>query len=142
MIRYSVQFTTALNHVRLFATPWTAAHQATLPISSSWSLFKLMSIESVMPSNYFIFCPSSSPPAFIHSQHQGPFKWVSSSHQVAKMLEFSTSASILPMNIQDWFRLGWTGWISLQPKGLKSLLQNHSSKASILWHSAFFDLLF
>ena len=51
----------------------------------------------------------------------------------------STSASVLPMNIQDWFPVGWTGWISLQSKGLlKSLLQHHSSIASILWHSAFF----
>ena len=48
------------------------------------------------------------------------------------------SASVLPMNIQDWFPLGLTGWISLQSKGLKSLLQHHSSKTSILWHSAFF----
>ena len=50
----------------------------------------------------------------------------------------SASASVLPMNIQDWFPLGWTGWISLQSKGLSSLLQHHSSKASILWLSAFF----
>ena len=50
----------------------------------------------------------------------------------------SASASVLPMNIQDWFPLGWTGWISLQSKGLSSLLQHHSSNASILWHSAFF----
>ena len=50
----------------------------------------------------------------------------------------SASTSVLPMNIQDWFLLGWTGWISLQFKGLSSLLQHHSSKASILWHSAFF----
>ena len=49
----------------------------------------------------------------------------------------STSASVLPMNIQDWFPLGWTGWISLQSKGLKNLLQHHGSKASILWHSSF-----
>ena len=48
------------------------------------------------------------------------------------------SASVLPMNIQDWFPLGWTGWISFQSKGLKNLLQNHSSKASILRHSACF----
>ena len=50
----------------------------------------------------------------------------------------SASASVLPMNIQDWFPLGWTGWISLLSKGLKSLLQHHSSKASILQHSVFF----
>ena len=66
-----------------------------------------------------------SPPAFNLSQHQG-------SHQMVKV-------SVLPMNIQDWFPLGWTGWISLQSKGVsKSLLQHHSSKASILRHSAFF----
>ena len=50
----------------------------------------------------------------------------------------SASTSVLPMNIQDWFTLGWIGWISLQSKGLSSLLQLHSSKASILWCSAFF----
>ena len=50
----------------------------------------------------------------------------------------SASALVLTVNIQDWFPLGWTGWISLQSKGLSSLLQHHSSKASILWHSAFF----
>ena len=49
-------------------------------------------------------------------------------------------ASVLPMNVQDWFPLGWTGWISFQSKGLKSLLQHHSSKASILRHSAFFTV--
>ena len=48
-----------------------------------------------------------------------------------------TSVSVLPMNIQDWFLLGWTGWISLQSKGLSRVFSNHSSKASILWHSAF-----
>ena len=54
-------------------------------------------------------------------------------------IEASASASVLSMNIQDWFPLGWTGWIPLQSKGtLKSLIQYHSSKASILWHSAFF----
>ena len=52
----------------------------------------------------------------------------------------SASASVLPMNIQDWFPLGWTGWISLQSKALKSLLQHHSSKASILRCSAFFTV--
>ena len=54
-------------------------------------------------------------------------------------IEVSASASVLPINIQDWFPLGWSSWISLQSKGtLKSVLQHHSSKASILWHSAFF----
>ena len=81
---------------------------------------------------------SLSPPTFNLSQHQGLFKWISSLHQVAKVLGVSAPASVLPMNIQDWFPLGWTGWISLPSKGLKSLLQHHSSKASTIWCSAFF----
>ena len=78
----SVQF----SHVQLFATPWTEAGKAFLSITNSWSLLKLMSIESVMPFNHLIL--SHSPPAFKLCQHQGLFKWVSSSHQVAKVLEF------------------------------------------------------
>ena len=58
---------------------------------------------------------SPSPPAFNLSQHQGLFQWVTSSHQVAKVLEFH-STSVLPMNIQDWFPLGWTGYISFSPR--------------------------
>ena len=79
---------------------------------------------------------SPSPPAFNPSQHQDLFWWVSSSHQVAKVLENSALASVLPMNIQDWIPLGLTGLISLQSKTLKSLFQHHSSKASILQCSA------
>ena len=79
-----------------------------------------------------------SPSAFNLSQHQGLFQWVSSSHQEFKVLEFQLQHLVLPMNIQDWFPLRWTGWISLQFKGLSSVLQHHSSKASILWCSAFF----
>ena len=77
-----------LSGVWLFATPWTAAHWASLPTNSQ-SLPKLMSIESLMPSNHLSHPLSSpSPPAFNLSQHQGLFKQVSSSHQVAKVLEF------------------------------------------------------
>ena len=77
----------SLSHVRLPATPWTAARQDSLSITNSRSLLKLMSIESVMPSNHLILClPFSSCPN--PSQHQGIFKWVSSSHQMAKVLEF------------------------------------------------------
>ena len=64
------------------------------------------------------------PPACNLSQHQGLFQWVSSSHQGAKILGVSASASILPMNIQDWFPLGWTGWISLQSKGVSRDFSN------------------
>ena len=84
---------------------------------------------------------SPSPPALNLSQNQGLFKWVSSSHQLAKVLELQLQHhSVLPMNIRDWFPLGWTSWISLQSKVLSSLLQHHSSNASILWHSAFFTV--
>ena len=67
---------------------------------------------------------SPSPPTFNLSQHQGLFKWVSSSQQVTKVLRVSASTSVLPMNIQDWFPLGWTGWISLQSKGLSRVFSN------------------
>ena len=89
--------------------------------------------EAIQPSHL----PSSpSPPAFNLSQHQGLSQWVSSSHQTETI---GVSASVLPMNTQDWFPLRLTGWISLLVEGtLKSLLQHHSSKASILLPSAFF----
>ena len=109
---------------------WTAASQDSLPFTISQSLLKLISIESVMPSNHLIPLSPPSPPAFNLSQHQGLFQSVGSSHQVAKV----ASASVLPVNIQDWFPLGWTGLISLLSKGLfKSLLQHYSSRASILY---------
>ena len=92
--------------------------------------------DAIQPSH-----PLSSPSlAFSLCQHQGLFQWASSLHQVAKEL-VSASVSVLPMNIQNWFPLGWTGWVSLQSKGLfKSLLQHHSSKATILRRSAFFTV--
>ena len=68
---------------------------------------------------------SPSPPTFNLSQHQGLFKWVSSSHQVDRVLEFQLQhQSFRPMNIQDWFPSGWTGWISLQSKGLSQVFSN------------------
>ena len=113
----------SLTHVQFFVTPWTAAHQASLSFTISQTLLKLMSIESVMPSNHLIFC----------------LLFASGGQSIG----VSASASVLPMNIQDWFPLGLTGWISLQSKGtLKSLPQHHSSKASILWCSAFFMVQF
>ena len=70
--------------------------------------------DAIQPSHPLL---SPSPPPFNLSQYQGLFQWVSSSHQVAKILEFQ-------LNIQDWFPLGWTGWISLQSKGLSSVFSN------------------
>ena len=84
---------------------------------------------------------SPSPPASNPSQHQSLFQWVNSSHEVDQSTGVSALASFLPKNTQGWFSLGWTDWISLQSKGLlKSLLQHHSSKASILRCSAFFTV--
>ena len=75
----------SLSWVWLFATPPTAAHQASLSITNSQSLLKLMSIMSVMPSYHLILChPLLLPPSIIHSLHQGLFKWVHSSHQVSE----------------------------------------------------------
>ena len=81
---------------------------------------------------------SPSPLAFNLSRHQGFFPVSQLFSSGGQSIGVSASASVLPMNIQDWFPLGWTGWISLLSKGLSSLLQFHISKASILWHSAFF----
>ena len=77
----------SLSRVRLFATPWTVAGQASLSITNSQSLLKLMSIKSVMPSDHLILCYLLLLLPFSLSQHQGLFKWVSSLHQVAKVLE-------------------------------------------------------
>ena len=77
--------------------------------------------DAIQPSHLLL---SPSPPAFNLFQHQGLFQWVSSSHQVTKVIGASASALVLPMNIQDWFPLGLTGWISLQSKGLSRVLSN------------------
>ena len=78
----------SLSSVQLFATPWTTAHQASLTITNSQSLLKLMSIESVMSSNHLILCCPILLLPSIFPSNQGLFKWVSSSNQVAKVLEF------------------------------------------------------
>ena len=77
--------------------------------------------DAIQPSQP-LFSPS--PPALNLSQHQGLFHWVSSSHQVAKVLGVSASTSVLPMNTQDWSLFAWTGWISLQSKGLSRVFSN------------------
>ena len=135
-VRQSVQ---SLSRVRLFATPWIAARQASLSITISRSSFRLTSIESVMPSSHLIL-GRPSPPAPNPSQHQSLFQWVSSSHEVAKVLEFQFSI-ILSKEIPGLisFRMDWLDLLAVQ-RTLKSLLQHHSSKASILRCSAFFTV--
>ena len=79
--------------------------------------------DAIQPSHLL----SPSPPALHLSQHQGLFKWVSSSHQVAKVLGVSTVTSVIPMNTQDWSPLGWTGSISLQSKGFSRVFSKNSN---------------
>ena len=120
------------------AIPWTAACKASLSFSVSQWLLKLMFIESVMPSNRLILCcPLLLPsPLFNLSQQQGLFKWVSSSHQVAKILELQLQHQSFQWIFRtDSFRL--TG-SPCSPRDLRSLLHHHSSQTSILRLSAFF----
>ena len=118
-----------------FCNPWTAASQASLSITNSWNLLK-SPIELVMPSNHLILCHPLLLQPSIFFQHQGLLQWVILHIRWPKYWSFSFSIS--PSN-EPWSPLGWTGWISFAVQGaLKSLLQHHSSKASIIWHSPFF----
>ena len=127
-----------LSHVRLFETPWTAAHQASLSITNSQSLLKLMSIESVMLSNHLILCH----PFLLLPLIFGSIR-VFSNESVFRSRwpkYWSFSFSISPSNEYSGlisFRIDWLDLLADQGT-LKSLLQHHSSKASILWCSAFF----
>ena len=111
------------SRVQLFATPWTAAHQASLSITDSRSLLKLMSIELVMPSNHLILCRH----LLLHLQSfpaSGSFQMSQFFTSGDQSTVVSASASVLPMNTQDWSPLGWTGWISLQSKALSRVFSN------------------
>ena len=115
--------------VWLFATLWTAARQASLSITNSESLFRLMSIESVMPSNHLPLLSSPSPPTFNLSQHQGLFQWVSSSHQVAKILEFQHISWLVLQTLWDLClnkRWGWGGkpYYLLKPEHKYALIND------------------
>ena len=130
----------SLSRVWLFVTPWTAARQASLSIINSWSLLKLMSIESVMPSNHLILCrsllllPSIFPSIRVFSNEsvlgiRWPKYW-SFSFSISPSNEYSGLIS---------FRMDWLDLLAVQGTP-KSLLQYHSSKASILQCSAFFEI--
>ena len=105
----------SLSCVQLFATPWTAARQASLSITNSWSPPKPMSIESVMPCNHLIVCHPLLP-CLQSFPASGSFQMSQLFASGGQSIGVSASTSVLPMNIQDWFPLGWTGWISLQSK--------------------------
>ena len=117
-------FVQSLSRVQLFVTPCTAAHQASLSFTISWSLLKLISTESMMPSNHLILLPPS-PLAVNLSQHQvfSMRRLLTSGDQC-----MGPSASALSMNIQGWFHLGLTGLISLLSKGLSRI-----SSSTAVW---------
>ena len=105
-------------------TPWTAARQASLSITSSLRLSKLMSIESVIPSSHLILChPLLLLPSIFPSIRVFPNE-VATFASGGQRIGVSASTSVLPMNTQDYFLLGWTGWISLQSKGLSRVFFN------------------
>ena len=127
----------SLSHVQLFATPWTAAHQVSLSLTISWSLLKLMAIDLMMLSNHLILChPLLLLPSIFPSIR------VSSSESLLRIRwpkYWSFSFSISPSNEYSGlilFRIDCLGLLAVQGT-LKSLLQHHSSKASILWRSTF-----
>ena len=134
----SVQFSRSVMSNSLQLRGPRAAHQDSISITNSRSLLKLMSIEAVVPSNHLILCcPLLLPPSIFPSIRVFQMSQLFASGGQSSGV--SASTSVLPMNTQDWCPLGWTGWISTQSKGLsKSLLQHHSSKASIVRRSAFF----
>ena len=108
-------------HHQLPKLAQTHIHWVSIPSNHLILCCPLLLLPLIFPSIRVFACPMSQ---FFASGGQS--------------IGVSTSASVLPMNIQDWFPLGLTSWISLQFKGLSSLLQHHSSEASVLWHSAFF----
>ena len=130
----------SLSHVRLFVTPWTAAHQAFLSITNSRSLRKLMSIETAMPSNHFILC---SHPLLLLSSILPSIRVFSNKSllRIRWPKYWSFSFNISPSNEYSGLISFRVDWLDLSVQGtVKSLLQHHSSKASILQHSAFFTV--
>ena len=134
---YVISWVQSLSCVQLFVTLWSASCQASLSISNSQSLLKLVSIESVMPSNYLILCCPLLPPSIFPSirvfsndltLHIRWPKYWSFSFSISPSNEYSGLIS---------FRMDWLDLFAVQ-ETLKSLLQHHSSKASVLWSSAFF----
>ena len=120
-----IQFSSvqSLSGVQLFATPWTAAHQASLSITNSQSSLKLMSIESVISSNHLILCrPLLLLPLTFPAS--GSFQVSQLFASGGQSIGISASISVLPMNTQDWSPFWWTCWISLQSQGLSRIFSS------------------
>ena len=137
---YQIRSDQSLSHVRLFSTPWISARQASLPITNSWSSLRIMFIESVMPSSHLILCRPllllpPVPPSIRVFSHESTLRM-----RWPKYWSFSLSiipSKEIPGLIS--FRMDWLDLLAVQG-ALKTLLQHHSSKASILRHSAFFTV--
>ena len=130
----SVRFSSLTQSCPTFATPRTAACQASLSITNSWSLLKLRSIQLVMPSNHLILChPFSSCPQYFPASGSFPVSRLYTSG--SQSIGASASASVLPINIHDWFPLGLTGCISLQSKGLSRVFSS-----TTVWNHQFFGV--
>ena len=133
-----------ISRVQLFATPWTAAHQASLSFTISQSLLKLMPIESVMPSHHLVLCHPLLllPSIFPNFLNSFPMSWLFTSG--GQGIEASASASVLPVNIQDWFPLGLTGLILQSTRLLwifsNTTVQKHQffGAQSFLWSNSLF----
>ena len=119
----SVQFSSVAQSCLTIWTPWTAASQASLSITNSKSLLWLMSIKSVMPSNHLILC---CPLLLLLSMFPSIRVLSNESALHIRWPKFGVSAStsVIPMNTQGWSPIGWTGWISLQSKGLSRVFSN------------------
>ena len=126
----------SLSHVWLFTAPWTVVHQASLSFIISHSLFKLMSIEPMMPSNRLILWRPLLPPSIFPSI--GVFSSESALHIRGQSTGASASASVLPMNIQGWFPLGWTSLSSLQ----STVLSRVFSSTTVQRHQLFLGVQF
>ena len=116
----SVQF----SHEVMSNSLWPCGHQASLSITNSQSLFKLMSVESVMPSSHLILCRPLLLLPLLMLPASGSFPMSQLFAWGGQSIGVSALASVLPMNTQDWSPLGWTGWISLQSKGFSRVFTN------------------
>ena len=123
-ISSTIQFSSIAQSCLTLCDPMNRSTPGFLSFIISQSLLKLMFIELVILSNHLILCRPLLLPLSIFPSIRIFSNEVSSSHQVAQVLGVSASASVLPMNIQDWFPLRWTGWISLQSDGLSRVFSN------------------
>ena len=124
-----------LIHVRLFSTPWIAAHQSSLSITNSQSSLKLTPIKSVMPSSHLILCRPlfllpPIPPSIRVFSNESTLTWG------GRSIGVSASAPVLQTNTQDRSSLGWTGWIFLQSKGLSRVFSKENIGENTLWHKS------